>query len=209
MTRELLPFEAYDEQVAYASPRWRVALSVGLVYAFILLLVDLAVPPLRNAGEPLPRLLVRVGGTGALFGVFWAGFGPWWQRRQLRKLVTGDPDEVPAAPAGNFPVRITANLIEPGYRVIGGHLYAGPGDWVFVPQRRTPQREREPRRIERGTVRSVRPASDRLPPISRLFTRGPRPVVIVETTEGTMRFSVPRPGEVAATLGAWVPPAHH
>ena len=205
MTRELLPFEAYDRQIAYETPRWRVALTVGVTYVLVLLLLELTVPRMRDANESLARLLIRTAASGALFGLFWAGFGPWLERHYLRKLVAGDPTAMSPAPGEEYALRITSGLLGNGYRANYGHLYAGPSDWLFVPQRGARRREREPVRIDRRTLRSVRASSEVVPAIAGFFRRGPRPVLRIETTAAVLRLTVPRPDEVAAALQAWIP----
>jgi hypothetical protein len=197
MIRELLPIEAY---LPPSRPfPWRTALVMAFLWGVPMTTVLLV----SEGSEELGLPVVLVTGTmgGLLFGILWTG--SFWRSilHLTRRVYNADPRMVPQPPPGDYDFRLACSYLASRHISIGGHLYIGEEDWVFVPHRKNLKRHRTPRTIRRNTITQVDAGS--LPPtvFARLFSSEPDQRLLVRTDGEESRFRVPHAEKVASELG--------
>jgi hypothetical protein len=162
----------------------------------------------QSLGVMLPLVIGIL--AGLLFGFLWTRSFRRRMRTFLRRLHEADPKLVPPPPAGVFHCRVGCSFVPSGRIAVGGHLYAGPGDWVFVPHRKNLPRHRAPTILPITTDLTLTPRTMPQRGIARLFTTAPIQSLEVCSGGSSVRLFVPEPEVVAARLaecaGRDVPP---
>src|SRR5688572_27118278 len=121
-------------------------------------------------GTPMTALLLAIGpravfGTAGLlllgvtaataFGVLWVNWFARDMTRVAHRLYSGDPSIVPPPPAGRFDTRIMCNRLVTPRLAVGGHLYLGPEEWIFVPHRKNRRHDQAPLHLPVNRIRKV------------------------------------------------------
>ena len=142
--------------------------------------------------ERLLYALVAATAGGVLYRALMIAWLRRATRRALDRIHAGDERLVGPPPAEReYPYRLPCGYLATPRRCVGGVLYLGHGDLLFVPNRNGPPRYREPVRL--GPLRAVRVsvATPPLNPMARLLSsREPRALVLA-LSEGTHQFIVP------------------
>jgi hypothetical protein len=192
---DILPVEAYERPFVGPARRTIIAMAVLWGVPMTLLFV---LSTYRSIGVVFPLLVGAVGGPG--FGVFWTRSFRRRMRAFVRRLYEADPALVPALPPGVFDCRVSCSLIPSGRIAVGGHLYAGPADWVFVPHQKNLPRHRAPTVLSISADVTLTPGKMPRRGLARLLTSEPIHTLDVRTAGGMVRLYVPEPELVAAKL---------
>jgi len=139
--RQLLPLSAYE--VTRSANFARLAFAMAVWWFVFRTIVDVATAR-YGLGETL--IIDAVGAV--VFGVLFAVAMHWSMDRQVTRLYEGRGAIVPE-PTGHYgyDFRVLCSLLRGRVR-IGGHLYVGPENWVFVPHPKNRRSRRQPIRWE-------------------------------------------------------------
>jgi hypothetical protein len=180
--RDLLPLSAYEN--ASRLSFGRSMLVLGLVWG-----IPMTMFMLRTHQGSLGFVLV-VGAAGALiFGALITMLARFARRQLTQHVYYCVWPIVPAAPAGQYEVRLMCSLIRRPLPV-GGHLYIGSDNWTFVPHTRNGPLYRKPVRWDRPRKLSI---------LNQRPRWGDDQVVLV-AGESRWVIVVPNAAEVAAAL---------
>jgi hypothetical protein len=133
------------------------------------------------------------------FGVLWVN---WFARDMMRlahRLYSADPSIVPSPPAGRFDTRIMCNRLVTPRLAIGGHLYLGPDEWIFVPHRKNRRQDQSPLRLPSNRIRQVELVDLRPTGLARLISARPVPMIHVVADDSVL-FLAPDASDVASEL---------
>lgn len=188
---ELLPFSAYDDPGDWATLRITAVMALlwGVPLALVLWFTG------GRAGPLGIFLLVGIA-TGLVFGFFWSRSFRRMMIAMSRRLHDGDPELVPPPPPGDYQFRVMGTLIRAPIGV-GGHLYAGPARWVFVPHRKNRRGQQDPIELPPAPVEVVTVPQTWL---AKIFTARTPLLVRIADAGGAFLLKVPRPVDVASRL---------
>jgi hypothetical protein len=133
---ELLPFSVYETSRNATIPR--VALA-GALFWFIAMTIEQVATTRDSLGVTL-----IVNAFGAL--LFWLLLAigiRWLLNRIVRQLYDGTSPWMPPMPPGQYDARLSCSVMR-GITAVGGHLYVGRQEWVFVPHTKNLPRHRNP-----------------------------------------------------------------
>ncbi len=192
---DLLPFEAYE--LPFVGPMWRTALAMSVLWGVPMSFVAVVVS-YRTTGLLLPLSICLVGSLG--FGFLWTRTFRRRMRTLMRRLYDVDPALVPGPPPGTFRCRVSCGLAISQRMTVGGHLYAGPGSWVFVPHQKNLRKHRSPTVISIAEDLILTPHTVAPSGTARLFANAVIESLEVGSAGQSTKLYVPDPERVAARL---------
>jgi hypothetical protein len=192
---DMLPLEAYERP--FVGPIRRTVLVMAALWGIPMTLL-IVHSTYQSLGVTLPLVIGVL--AGLLFGVLWTRSFRRRMRKFLRRLHEADPALVPPPPAGVFHCRVGCSFVPDRRIAVGGHLYAGPGAWVFVPHRKNLPRHRAPIILPISADLTLTPHTTPQRGIARLLTTAPVQSLEVCSGGSSVRLLVPEPEVVAARL---------
>lgn len=195
----LLPLEPYERP--FIGPAWRTVLAMAVLWGLPMTLLAVFTT-YHDIGIALPLTVGVLAGLG--FGFLWTRSFRRRMRTLMHRLYDADPALVPAPPTGPYQCRVSCNLVQPGRIAVGGHLYVGQGDWVFVPHRRNLPKHRSPITLPVSADIELTPRTAPPRGLARLFTIEPVGSIEVRSGPLNVRLYVPEPSTVAAQLRGYV-----
>jgi hypothetical protein len=192
---ELLPFEVYERP--FVGPAWRPVLMMAALWGVPMTALFVFMT-YRTVGVAVPLVAGALGGLA--FGFLLTHSSRRRMRRLMRRLYDADPALVPAPPPGPFRCRVACSLMLSGRFAVGGHLYAGPGDWAFVPHKRNLPRHRAPTVLPVSTDLTLTPRASVPSGVVRFLTSAMIQTLELSSGGQTVRLLVPEPQLVAAKL---------
>lgn len=151
----------------------------------------------RSLGLLVPFAIMIIASLG--FGFLWV----WMTCRMLGKLVRrlydGDPALVPPPPAGDYRCRLMCSLLVSRIAV-GGHPYAGPSQWIFIPHGKNLARHRHPTTLwtSGGLKLTTKPTPARK--LARMLGVPSNLTLDVNTATGVATLQLPEAERAAARL---------
>jgi hypothetical protein len=193
--RELL---SWPEYVASSrSPAWRSVVVMSVLWGGPMTGI-IVITQGREIGI-VPALMIGII-TGVLFGTLWTVWFRLAMRRFVRRVYHGDPKLVPQPPEGGFEARVPCNLLLTDKMAVGGHLYLGRDQSVFVPHNRNLRQHRSPVVLTPGAHSAVTVHELTPPLLTRILAKGPIQVFDVNVAEGSVRLLVPKAESVLPKL---------
>jgi hypothetical protein len=192
---DVLPLATYEGPFLGSSRR--LALTMSLLWGVPMSLLAV-MSTYHTLGLAYP-LAISILGSLAFGFLFARAFRKKILALTLR-LYEADPKLVPAPPVGAFTCRVLCNLALSPRMGVGGHLYAGPGQWVFVPHLKNLAKHRAPTVLSTEGAPQLTPQTESAGRLVRLF--GPTFVTSLEVRDGgrVSKLYVPEPERVASTL---------
>jgi hypothetical protein len=191
--RDLLPLSAYESSVAW-NPQ-RVGIVAGVLFGIPMAMLIWRDDPKSGLGAAVATAAV----AAVLFGAFWPPAFRTLMGRLMRPIYEGDSRIVPSPPSGRYLARLMCSLMR-GRIAVGGHLYVGPENWVFVPHTRNLRIHREPVRWEQPDRLSISTQPARLGWPGRLLGAEPTDRLVLANGESRDQFVVPDTEHTAAEL---------
>ena len=197
--QNLIPLDLYDldETGYWRRLPWIVSLLFGVSLGALELL--LPIPGTRYSPPVCAAIALAIGGP--FFGLLFPACIRARARSITAALYTGDRRFVDPPPADLFVLKQIVCSIITGPVAVGGTLYLGPGELLFVPHKRN-QRPSPPLKV--SPLQSVKIATVPPPPanaIQRLVAPRPRDLIELNWNGGNARFLMPTPADALVRLG--------
>lgn len=192
---DVLPLEAYLSTIE-TTYTWRLALSMSVLWGIPMLLFTLWMTS-GSVGLVFPLGIMGLASFG--FGFIWTRLMRSMMRKLVRRLYEADPALVPPPPAGEFRCRLMCSLLVSRIAV-GGHLYAGPAAWIFVPHMKNLKQHRDATALwTSGELQlTTKPAPMRN--IARVLGVPPSVTLELNSEERVASLQMPEAERVAARL---------
>ena len=190
--RDLQPLSAYEN--ASRLNFGRSMLVLGLLWG-----IPMTMFMLRTHQGSLGFVLV-IGAAGALvFGALITMLARFAKRQLTQHVYYCVWPIVPAAPPGQYEIRLMCSLIR-RRMAVGGHLYIGHEAWTFVPHTRNGPLYRKPVRWDQPSRLAVSTQRRRWGWLEWLFGLPTHDQVVLATGESRWVIAVPNAAEVASAL---------
>jgi hypothetical protein len=192
---DVLPLATYEGPFLGSSRR--LALTMSLLWGVPMSLF-VVFSTYQTLGVAYPLVISILGSLG--FGFL---FARAFRKKILaltRRLYEADPTLVPAPPVGAYTCRVLCNLALSPRLGVGGHLYAGPGQWVFVPHLKNLEKHRTPTVLSTESVPTLTPQTVSGSRLLRLVSTASITSLEVRNGGRVSKLYVPEPERVAATL---------
>jgi hypothetical protein len=144
--------------------------------------------------------------AGTIGAVMFAGAMSLFFRRLISQLYTGGPPLVPTPPEGTYAFRMLSSLSMGPILKIGGHLYAGPSQLVFVPHLKNREKDRVPRVLPWERVERIEEFARPSPWLARLIVPGPMWSLRVVGGGEEWLLEIPNGSNAAEALRRFMPP---